>query len=198
MIYLGGWEAALAVCEGDNPLNISVLVETRDGPSEFMDAYGRAHTMMPPAGVTHIKVPATRLSQHVLASVIRECYSPLFRLLSGPCRMLVHCKNGRHRSAQVCSAVLFGIVGGNAQDVLNHLILRRSVVQFHALQGPRSRASLCIGLVHFRDHEPHSELGWCMFVDTSLTMIWFLAFWWPRVYCELVWCMFGATSLTAN
>jgi hypothetical protein len=140
-VFLGGWEAAVAVCEGDNPLCITCLVETRDGHSEHLDRNGNHHNMMPPVGVTHLKVPATRLSHHVLPAVLIRAYGPIFRALAVPgTRMLVHCKNGRHRSAQVVSALLFGIVGGDPDYVLNYLILRRSVVQFHALAGLRPRA----------------------------------------------------------
>ncbi len=137
-IYLGGWEAALAVCEGGNPLLITCLVETRDGQSEQQDRNGNYHAMVPPGGVTHLKVSASRLARHLLPSALRQAYGPIFRALSVPgTRMLVHCKNGRHRSAQVVSALLFGILGGDHQYVLNYLIMRRAVVQFHALAGPR-------------------------------------------------------------
>ncbi len=182
-IFLGGWEAAVAVCEGGNPLSITCLVETRDGHSEHIDRNNNHHTMMPPVGVTHLKVPATRLSVHILPSVLTGAYGPIFRALAVPgTRMLVHCKNGRHRSAQVVSAVLFGIVGGDPQNVLNGLILRRAVVQFHALAGPRPLASHLFGLPSFFcGHESHSALVCCMFVATSLTMNWCIAFSWQRV-----------------
>jgi hypothetical protein len=62
VIFLGSWEAALAVCEGGNPLMITCLVETRDGTSEQQDRNGYYHAMAPPGGVTHLKVPASRLS----------------------------------------------------------------------------------------------------------------------------------------
>jgi hypothetical protein len=142
LVFLGSWEAALAVCEGGNPLQITCLVETRDGQSEHQDRNGNYHLMVPPGGVTHLKVPASRLSRHLLPSVVRHAYGPIFRALGVPgTRMLVHCKNGRHRSAQVVSALLFGTLGGDHQYVLNYLILRRAVVQFHALAGSRPRAS---------------------------------------------------------
>jgi hypothetical protein len=142
LIFLGGWEAALAVCEGDNPLSISCLVETRDGRSEQQDRNGNHHVMVPPAGVHHLKVPANRLARALLPAGLNGGYGPSFRALAVPgTRMLVHCKNGRHRSAQVVSALLFGILGGDPQYVLNYLILRRSPVQFHALPGPLPRAS---------------------------------------------------------
>ncbi len=141
-IFLGGWEAALAVCEGNNPLHITCLVETCDGPSEMQNRNGRFHRMSPPGGVRHMKIPATRMAQNMLAQRVRQAYEPLFAALAVPgTMMLVHCKNGRHRSAQVCSALLFGIMGGSAEYVLNYLIFRRAAVQFHALPGPRPRAS---------------------------------------------------------
>jgi hypothetical protein len=142
LLFLGGWEAALAVCEGGNPLGITCLVETRDGNAELQDRNGNYHLMSPPAGVLHIKIPATRMARHLLAAQVRAGYGPIFAALrEDGTRMLVHCKNGRHRSAQTCSALLFGIIGGDPQYVLNYLILRRSAVQFHALAGPQPRAS---------------------------------------------------------
>jgi hypothetical protein len=183
MIFLGGWEAALAVCEGNNPLGIKCLVETRDGRSEQQDRNGNHHVMMPPAGVHHFKVPASRLARPLLPGALQRGYGPCFRALAVPgTRMLVHCKNGRHRSAQVVAAILFGILGGPAEYVLNYLILRRSVVQFHALAGPRPLASHLFGLPSFFcGHESHSALVCCMFVATSLTMNWCIAFSWQRV-----------------
>jgi hypothetical protein len=142
LLFLGGWEAALAVCEGGNPLGITCLVETRDGNAEFQDRNGNFHRMSPPGHVLHIKIPATRMAQYMAPARVRAGYGPIFEALrvDGTC-MLVHCKNGRHRSAQTCSALLFGIIGGDPQYVLNYLILRRSAVQFHALAGPQPRAS---------------------------------------------------------
>jgi hypothetical protein len=118
------------------------LVETRDGKAEFLDRDGRHHRMSPPWNVQHIKIPATRMAQYMPPAQVREGYGPIFEALRvAGTRMLVHCKNGRHRSAQTCSALLFGIIGGDAEYVLNYLILRRSAVQFHALAGPQPRAS---------------------------------------------------------
>ena len=98
--------------------------------------------MLPPAGVPHLKVPASRLARALLPGDLNRGYGPSFRALAVPgTRMLVHCKNGRHRSAQVVAAILFGILGGDPEYVLNYLILRRSPVQFHALAGPLPRAS---------------------------------------------------------
>ena len=135
-IYLGGWESALAVCEGGNPLSITCLVETRDGRSEFEGRGGRHHVMVAPDGVTHLKVPASRMARWVLPAVVEQTYRPLFAQLAEPgTNMLVHCKNGRHRSAQTTAGVLFGVMGGNMDDVLNYICLRRAVVEFHALPG---------------------------------------------------------------
>jgi hypothetical protein len=142
IIFLGGFESALAVCEGQNPLQITCLLETRDGNSEFENRNGRRHVMAPPLGVQHLKLPATRMSKYVQVAVIRNAYLPVFASLGVPgTRMLIHCKNGRHRSAQVTAAIMFGMLGGDPQHVLNYICLRRSAVQFHALPGPRPRAS---------------------------------------------------------
>lgn len=156
MIFLGGWEAALAVCEGGNPLSIRVLVDTRDGRSEFQARDGSPHTMVAPEGVKHLKVPASRLARWVLPADIEKSYGPLFQQLAVPqTNMLVHCKNGRHRSAQVVSGVVLAISDGSADDVMNFICLRRAVAEFHALQGPQQHF-ICVA-VHFRGHEPHHE-----------------------------------------
>ncbi len=90
----------------------------------------------------HLEIPATLIAPYMQVSAMRTAYEPIFAILPVPgSRMLIHCKNGRHRSAQVTSALLYGMLGGDPQYVLNYIGQRRAAVQFHALPGPRPRAS---------------------------------------------------------
>lgn len=136
-LYLGGWEAAVHATEEENLLGINCIVECRDGASEFQGRGHHHHTVVAPAGVLHLKVPATRLSQWIPRGRAYEAYEPVFEALGQGRVVLAHCLNGRHRSAQVCAGVMIGALNSrDPEEAFNYIWLRRRIVEWHALPGP--------------------------------------------------------------
>ncbi len=139
-LYIGGIEAAKHASAGPNDLDIDCICECRDGESERQDRGHEPHSIVVPAGTLHLKVPASRLMhwdrRH--GATIREAYQPLFDALLQGRTVLVHCKNGRHRSAQVCAAVMSAALDVDVEVACNWLWQRRRIVEYFVLSGPPS------------------------------------------------------------
>ncbi len=139
-LYLGGIESAVEATEGPNLLGIDCVCECRDGSSEHQGRGHVPHTVVTPLGVLHLKIPASRLMHwdRRFGKTISEAYQPLFEALVQGRTVLVHCKNGRHRSAQVCTAVLATALDADVEVACNWLWQRRRIVEYFVLSGPPS------------------------------------------------------------
>jgi protein-tyrosine phosphatase len=137
-LYIGGIEAAKEATEGANTLRIDCICECRDGSSQQQDRGHVPHTVRTVAGMVHLKIPATRLmywDTSPSGKNITDAYTPLFDALLQGRKVLVHCKNGRHRSAQVCGAVMTTVMGVDVEQAQNYIWMRRRIVEFHVLPG---------------------------------------------------------------
>ena len=135
-LWLGGLESAELAC-GPNILGIEVLVDCRDGGSLKWDRRKRPHQLDVPDTIDWLNVKATELSAWWPARRIVNAYEPLMRALAAGRQVLAYCIDGKHRSAKTCTE----LVCGESQDsdaAKNHVWLRRKLVEFTSLPGPRS------------------------------------------------------------
>ena len=139
-LYIGGIEAAKHASAGPKRLGINCICECRDGSSERQDRGHEPHRIVAPAGTLHIKVPASRLMHwdRRFGASITEAYTPLFEALNQGRKVLVHFKNGRHRSAQVCAAVMSAALDVDVEVACNWIWQRRRIVEWYVLSGPPS------------------------------------------------------------
>ncbi len=136
-LYIGGIEAAKEATEGANTLRIDCICECRDGSSQQQDRGHVPHTVVTPLGVLHLKIPASRLMHwdRRFGKTISEAYQPLFDALVQGRTVLVHCKNGRHRSAQVCAAVMSAVLDVDVEVACNYIWQRRKICEWYVLRG---------------------------------------------------------------
>ena len=85
--------------------------------------------------------PATELSQQYRRGgewkheMMHTFISPVLKALSRGYNTLVYCKNGRHRSNQLCQAIIVAC-GVLPDDAANFMSLRRNLVEHNYLPGP--------------------------------------------------------------
>ena len=135
-LWLGGLESAELAC-GENHMGIQVIVDCRDGPSLQWDRDRQPHRLPVPDTLKWMQIKASSLSSWVGSDRMEKAYEPIFRALAAGLRVLVFCINGKHRSNKTST----DIVCAGFQDsdrAMNHVWLRRKLVEFTSLPGPDS------------------------------------------------------------
>ncbi len=132
-LLVGGLEAAHEVRGGPNAMGVQFIVDCRENVTRGIDG---KHDPLPPlpSGVEGHQLFSTYLSGYLRPGAVEENYAPVVRaLLAGRC-VLLHCINGKHRSAQsaTCAIVPFF---RNVEAAMNHVWALRSLIQFTSLSG---------------------------------------------------------------
>ena len=134
-LLLGGLEAADEVT-GANVMGVDLLVECRDGESEHRDRNGRPHALHVPAGVEWVKVRATVLTSWSQPSAVEVSYQPILDALNAGRTVLVYCLNGRHRSNQTASNIVYGgLETAEHEQTQNYVWSRRHLVDYRTFSG---------------------------------------------------------------
>ena len=103
-IFLGGLEAAELAC-GANPAGVSLIVDVRGKAS--INRWGEAHGLQPPRNVRYVNFAVN--SYCVSRDGTSPKYglgfetqmTPIFRALQRRENVLIHCMNGKNRSAML-------------------------------------------------------------------------------------------------